>query len=796
VTTAVRVGGAAVVALLHAAAAAGQTGAYKFARVAAVGDGAVTIDAGSADGVRQWTRLEIVRGGRAVAILKVATLADRQTTCAITSRPVPLRVGDYARYLPSGSPTAAVAVAPAPPVPGPPPAGRPDSSIAGRPRPAAPAPTGGPVRPSTRIVTPAPGRALDSSLTIASPAAPVAVARDTAHPAVTARPAPPVVSPAVTTARPPDTTANRRPSVAVERPPVVTPAPASPVTAAPKPVTPTTAAPATSRPAPAPVPTAPAAVQAPPPTSGAPAPQTVAPIGPGARTARVTFTTTSSAYVSAGKLDGLVEGSRVDVIRRGRSVAELKVSFVSTHQAACQIVSMVDSVVVGDSARYLPVAGAEPVAQRAAGPTPAVRQVSQRQGSSTGRLRGRVGLYYLTVIQRDSLGGRFAQPSGDFRLSGMGLGGSPLGLALDLRTRHSTRALTGTATSTTDQTRVYQAQVFWQAPGSGFRFTTGRQYAPGITSVGLLDGASVEIAQSGWDYGVFGGLQPDLVNLGFSSDISQLGGFVRRHNRPGSQQHWSFTAGGTGSYVMNHPANSGSTNREFLYLQTNYQSRLISLYAVQEVDYYRPWRRVAGEKAISPTSSFANLQLQLTRGVSVTAGVDNRRSVRLYHDVVDSTAAAIFDEAFRRGVWAGFALSTPRHFRASADVRTNHDATTGTANTYTVALGVERLTSLGISLRSRSTRYTTGGAAAIGPRKGWLNSVSLGFEPFGRGSVALTSGWRSERDTSATTLDIRWLSADMDVSLGRSLFAIVSAYRETGGIEAHDLLYAGLSFRF
>jgi len=96
-----------------------------------------------------------------------------------------------------------------------------------------------------------------------------------------------------------------------------------------------------------------------------------------------------------------------------------------------------------------------------------------------------------------------------------------------------------------------------------------------------------------------------------------------------------------------------------------------------------------------------------------------------------------------------------------------------------------------VSLRSRSTRYTTLG------RAGWLNSVTLGVEPFGRGSVQLTSGWRAEHDTtSAPTLNVRWISLDTDVSLGRSLFAILSAYRERGGLEAHDLLYAGLSYRF
>ena len=504
--------------------------------------------------------------------------------------------------------------------------------------------------------------------------------------------------------------------------------------------------------------------------------------------ARVTFVTTSSAYLNAGKSEGLIEGARVDVVRTGRTVGELKVSFVSSHQASCQIVSVVDSVMVGDSARYLPVASAAAPSPAVAARTgPAARPAAQRSArrSSTGTLRGRVGLYYLSVVQRDSFGGHFAQPSSDLRLNGGGLGGSPLGLALDVRTRRSVRALPGTTTSTTDQTRVYQAQVFWQAPGSPVRFTTGRQYAPGITSVGLLDGAALEINQSAWDYGLFGGLQPDLIDLGFSGDISQLGGYVRRHNRPTSLTRWSLTAGASGSYVTWH------TNREFLYLQASYLTRRFSFYGVQEVDYYRPWRRVQGEQAVSPTSSFANLQLQLTGGLGLTAGFDNRRSVRMYHDVIDSTAAAVFDETFRRGVWTGLTVRTPRHFRASFDVRTNHDATTGTANTYTLALAVERLTSLGIGLRTRSTRYTTG------PRDGWLNSVSLGLEPWGRGSVALTSGWRTEHDsTAAPALDIRWLSADMDVSLARSLFVILSAYRETGGLEAHDLVYAGLSYRF
>ena len=470
-------------------------------------------------------------------------------------------------------------------------------------------------------------------------------------------------------------------------------------------------------------------------------------------------------------------------------MAELKVSFVSTHQASCQIVSVTDSVVVGDSVLYLPVSGfaAPTVATQPTRPT--ARLASARSSrSNAGRIRGRLGLYFLTVQQRDSFGGRLSQPSGDLRLNGVGIGGSPLGLAIDVRTRRSVKSPPGTTSTTTDQTRIYQALVTWQVPGSPLRFATGRQYTPGISSIGLLDGASAELLGANVDYGLFGGMQPEPVNLGFSSDISQLGGYIRFHNRSSGPQHWSSTIGLSGSYHTGARDSivGGRTNREFVYLQASYLTRHISVYAVQEIDYYRWWRRVNGEKSVSPTSTFANLQYQVSPALSLMAGVDNRRSVRLYRDFVNPVTT--FDDTFRRGIWAGFTTRVS-HFQASFDARTSHDSTTGNANTFTLGLGADRLTPLGVSLRSRSSRFTTPN------RQGWLNSVSLGLEPFGRGSVQLTSGWRSDKD-SLTTTNTRWLSADMDVTLLRSLFLIVSGYRERGGTSGHDLLYAGVSFRF
>jgi hypothetical protein len=310
--------------------------------------------------------------------------------------------------------------------------------------------------------------------------------------------------------------------------------------------------------------------------------------------------------------------------------------------------------------------------------------------------------------------------------------------------------------------------------------TAGRQFAPGIAAVGLVDGVSVQVDRRRWSGGAFAGAEPEPLHLGFSSAVTTLGAYVERHSLVGARTRWSLSAGASGSY-----RHSG-TNREFLYLRGDYRTKRLAINLAQEVDYYRPWRRVGGEKAISPTSSYANVRFQVTQGVHLTTGLDHRRSVRLYDDVVNPVT--VFDDTFRRGIWAGVAARFARHFQVSLDGRTNHDSSRGTANTFTLVFGVDRVSPLGVSVRTRSTRYTTP------VRQGWLNSVSLGVEPFGRGSLQLSSGWRSEQGAAPTSL--RWLSADMDVSVLRSLFVIVSAYQERGGMASHDLLFGGARVRF
>jgi hypothetical protein len=157
--------------------------------------------------------------------------------------------------------------------------------------------------------------------------------------------------------------------------------------------------------------------------------------------------------------------------------------------------------------------------------------------------------------------------------------------------------------------------------------------------------------------------------------------------------------------------------------------------------------------------------------------------VRLCDGVV--SPVTVFDDTFRRSIWARW--SRVRAFQVSFDGAPTAFVAWHRQHVH-AGPRVDRVSPLGVSVRTRSTRYTTP------VRQGWLNSVSLGVEPFGRGSLQLSSGWRSEQGAAPTSL--RWLSADMDVSVLRSLFVIVSAYQERGGMASHDLLFGGARVRF
>src|SRR2546427_3316223 len=184
-----------------------------------------------------------------------------------------------------------------------------------------------------------------------------------------------------------------------------------------------------------------------------------------AKIAHITYLAGQTAYVDAGRLDGLREAARVDVVRGGKTLGVLKVAYLASHRASCDVVSAAAALAVGDSVRFVP-APAPRDSTVAAGTSST--SSSPRGGGSSHRLRGRAGVAYFVMRQHAGAGGRVSEPALDLRLDGP-LGASAVNLAMDVRARRTYTILSDGSAVTDGRNRVYQAAVSVNAPGSPAR---------------------------------------------------------------------------------------------------------------------------------------------------------------------------------------------------------------------------------------------------------------------------------------------------------------------------------------
>ena len=500
------------------------------------------------------------------------------------------------------------------------------------------------------------------------------------------------------------------------------------------------------------------------------------------RKATITYLTSTSAYIDAGRDGGVREGMSVQVWRGGAAIGVLKVSFLASRQASCDIVSQSMPLVVGDTVRFRPAISRDSVPASAQVPSPPVPM--QRFSGSGAALRGRVGMHYLLVNQVGGSG--FTQPSLDLRVDGP-VPGSAVGLTMDIRARRTASTIAGTDVID-GHARAYQLALSWtRRAGGPARLTVGRQTSPGFAGIGMFDGMLGELKGKHWSGGIFGGTQPDPVDLGFATDIVEGGGYVQRQGAVGgveSRRYWSAALGVIGSYEHAH------ANREFAFLQGSYSSPSVSGFVSQEIDYYRPWKRTAGMPTVSLTSTFATLRVRATETLDFHAGFDNRRNVLLYRDVVNPVTT--FDDAFRQGVWVGVGVRiAPRYFIA-ADTRQSAGGAAGRASSYTLSLVADRLMLARLGGRLRTTYYKNQRIS------GWLHSAALSLDPGSQIRLELSGGARTERDpfavsASQTTL---WIGSDLDVNIARAWYLMLSASAERGGLAPTSQVYTGFSVRF
>jgi hypothetical protein len=391
------------------------------------------------------------------------------------------------------------------------------------------------------------------------------------------------------------------------------------------------------------------------------------------------------------------------------------------------------------------------------------------------------------LASRDGLNeaAEYSSPALDVRLDATSIYGSAWNAHVDVRARRVSRTASDGESIDDDRSRVYRAAVGWDRPGPGFRISAGRQISPELANVSMFDGVAASWDGKRWGAGGFAGTQPDPTDWGFSSEISEAGGWYGIRSTPGATRRWGLNVGAVAS------RQDGELNREFVFLQGRYTGGRLHGYFVQEVDINRDWKSdEAGESTLEPTSTFLSLRFKASEAIDLNAGFDNRRNVRLYRDRV--TPVTEFDDSFRRGAWAGLSARAGRHLRFAVSGRQSSGGTAGDATSYTGNVAFVRWTRLGIAFRARATRWENDRL------EGWLYLGSVSIDPLPGLGVSLEAGVRDETSLLNAALDdqVTWFGLDLDADLPGNLWATLSFERSEGDFEEVDLLYATIAWRF
>jgi len=503
------------------------------------------------------------------------------------------------------------------------------------------------------------------------------------------------------------------------------------------------------------------------------------------RQTTITYLSGASVYLGAGSDDGMSIGQQLEVVRDGAVIGLLRVTYLSSNRALCERVSGETALLTGDIVRYIAQAPAPPPVPAA--PAETGRPASRKPRRTDPGLHGRVGVRYL-VVRDTGVDGEdgtdFAQPALDLRLDGTTLGGAPIDMDVDVRSRRSYRTMPDGTRETDGSTSVYRMSASWHDPQSPWRVTAGRQVSPSLAAISIFDGVEASYRASRWGAGVFSGTQPDPVDLGYSNTIREHGAYVEWRQAPESERRWAITTGLIGSYQ------EGEINREFSYMQGSYMGQRLSFWLAEEVDLNRGWKEQAEDSSVSFTSTLVTVGLRATEGLSFNAGYDNRRNVRLYRDRI--TPVTEFDDQYRTGAWVGATWRFADHYSIGLDGRTNTGGSSGGADGYTLRLGAVRLTPLGLDFRTRSTRYTNDVV------EGWLHSLGIGLPLGSRWHVEINGGVRDETNLIDPTLGgtLTWYGLDVDVNIARRWFAILSVETSTGDMEATDQAFLSVAWRF
>ena len=369
--------------------------------------------------------------------------------------------------------------------------------------------------------------------------------------------------------------------------------------------------------------------------------------------AKVTYISSGTVYVSAGRSSGLMDSMLVYVVAGKDMTATMKVFAVSSKSSACTVLNSKREIVVGDNVVGIvprtenkDVAALLP-ADTASGEKIEARRSTLPQSVETRGLvvQGRVSLQYYTALF-DNSAYNLSQPG---LIVSMRVASRDLPLTMEMygNLRSVSRGgMSPFSSDASNESRIYRLSLEYDDQANVVTF--GRILSLYAPSIGSIDGVQYARRFGNFITGGSIGFQPTLSQQGISTETKKMSLFARYEKR--EFYNLSITTAYARTYV------SSQLDREAVSLALSaYSSDGLSVYGYSDVDL-----RTKNDNRfeVSPTVSSALFMVNYRVAYFLTLGIGADASRPVYPFVsVQSLPDSMLDHTLRSGSTLSLNLS-------------------------------------------------------------------------------------------------------------------------------------------
>ena len=363
--------------------------------------------------------------------------------------------------------------------------------------------------------------------------------------------------------------------------------------------------------------------------------------------AKVRYVSAGTVYLDRGGNAGLKVGDRLDVMRNKKILARVEVTYIATASASCRIISQQSEISVGDIARWV-----ESTVQEAVMDTMTsvrTRMIPEKKGSDRipayrTYISGGFSVQMYYRIDNSPAAFDFNQYNARLTLRIRNLWMESLNININTRAQfdHRVSALGTNIPEDEWRNRLYWISAAYEPPDGPVNFQIGRIASGKFSGFGYLDGLLIQHnISNAFSWGLFGGVQPDMTKIGFTTSMQKYGLYGTYRSGAYSGSYLQTTLAFAGSYT------SGKVNREYAYFEIRMNDRSgWRLDNSLELDYNRSWRRDYAGTIVSLTGLYVSGSYKFNDWITAGLGYDNRKNYLTY--VYYSRSQELFNEAQRQ----------------------------------------------------------------------------------------------------------------------------------------------------